>query len=96
MTHEALVHTHKDAIKKIASSHGAHQIKLFGSVAQGKSNTNSDIDLLVSMNPGYSLLNIIAIKQDLEDLLGQNIDVVTESAISPYIRDAILKEAISL
>lgn len=96
MTLETLVQTNKEAIKKIASSHGAEKIKLFGSVAQGKSNANSDIDLLVSMNPGYSLLDIIAIKQDLEDLLGQDIDVVTEAAINPYIRDAILKEAISL
>lgn len=96
MTLETLVQTHREEIKKIASSHGADQIKLFGSVAQGISNANSDIDLLVSMRPGYSLLDIIAIKQDLEDFLGRDIDIVTESAISPYIRASILKEAVSL
>ena len=48
------------------------------------------------MEPGRSLLDIIAIKQDLEDLLGIQVDVVTEKALSPYIRDDILREAVPL
>jgi len=50
----------------------------------------------VNLNPGRSLLDIVAIKQDLEDLLGRKVDVVTEAAISPYIREQVLKEAIDL
>lgn len=56
----------------------------------------SDLDLLVQLDPGYSLLDIIAIKQDLEDLLGCEVDVVTEAAISPYIREQVLWEANTL
>jgi len=51
---------------------------------------------LIKLEPGRSLLDIVALKQDLEDLLGCAIDVVTEDAVSPYIRDQVLKEAVSL
>jgi len=69
---------------------------VFGSVARGEAKPGSDVDVLVEMKPGRSLLDIIAIKQDLEDLLGRKVDVVTEAAVSPYIRDAVFKGAISL
>ncbi len=83
-------------ILDIAKSHGALNVRLFGSIARGTSREDSDIDLLVSMEPGSSLLDIIAIKQDLEDFLERKVDVVTENSISPYIRDQVLKEAINL
>ncbi|HKZ86289.1 MAG TPA: nucleotidyltransferase domain-containing protein [Anaerolineae bacterium] len=51
---------------------------------------------LVSLDPGRSLLDLIAIKQDLEDLLGCEVDVVTEAAISPYVRDRVLREAVAI
>jgi predicted nucleotidyltransferase len=51
---------------------------------------------LVKLDPGRSLLDLIAIKQDLEDLLGCQVDVVTEAAISPYIGEHVLREAVSL
>jgi predicted nucleotidyltransferase len=51
---------------------------------------------LVKLDPGRSLIDLIAIKQDLEDLLGCKVDIVTEAAISPYIKDQVLKEAVSL
>ena len=56
----------------------------------------SDLDLLVEFETTYSLLHMIALKQDLEDLLGCPVDVVTEAALSPYIREQILAEAIRL
>ena len=67
-----------------------------GSLARGEAGPDSDVDILVNLNPGRSLLDIVAIKQDLEDLLGRKVDVVTEAAISPYIREQVLKEAIDL
>lgn len=79
-----------------ASKHGAKNVRVFGSVARGNAGPQSDLDLLVQLNPGYSLLDLIAIKQDLEDLLGCNVDVVTEAALSPYIREQVLQEAINL
>ena len=69
---------------------------MFGSVARGEATKTSDLDLLIEMEPGRSLLDIIAIKQDLEELLGCKVDVVTEAAISPYLRDKVLHEAVRL
>jgi predicted nucleotidyltransferase len=59
----------------------------------GKTYDAQGVDL---WNPGRSLLDIVAIKQDLEDLMGCAVDVVTEAAISPYIREEVLREAVSL
>ena len=86
----------REEILRIAHGHGARNVRVFGSVARGEAKPGSDVDVLVEMEPGRSLLDIIAIKQDLEDLLGRKVDVVTEAAVSPYIRDAVFKGAISL
>lgn len=83
-------------ILEITSKYGARNVRVFGSVARGEGTPGSDLDLLVQLDPGYSLLDLIAIKQDLEDLLGCEVDVVTEGALSPYIREQVLREATSL
>lgn len=64
-----------------------------GSRARGDAGPESDLDLLVTMDPGRSLLDLVAIKQDLEDLLHYTVDVVTENGLSPYLRDGVLAEA---
>ena len=86
----------RDQILSIASKYGARKVRVFGSIARGEGKRDSDLDLLVELEPGRSLLDIIAIKQDLEDLLDTKVDVVTEAAVSPYIRDEVLRQAISL
>lgn len=86
----------RDLMIEVARSHGASRVRLFGSVARGEETPESDVDLLVDLEPGRSLLDLVAIKQDLEDILGQPVHVVTEAAISPYIRDAALRDAILL
>ncbi len=86
----------RDEILDIAQKHGAKNIRIFGSMARGEEGTESDLDIIVEMEKGSSLLDIIAIKQDIEDLLGRKVDVVTEASISPYIRDTVLKEAVNL
>ena len=83
-------------VLEIAWGHGARNVRLFGSVARGEATATSDLDLLIEMEPGRSLLDIVAIKQDLEDLLGCKVDVVTEAAISPYLIDKVLHEAVRL
>lgn len=83
-------------VLKIAHGHGARNVRLFGSVARGETTKTSDLDLLIEMPPEGTLLDIIAIKQDLEELLGCKVDVVTEAAISPYLRDKVLHEAVRL
>ena len=86
----------RDEIFKIAALHGAKDLRIFGSVARGETTQSSDLDVLIRLEPGRSLLDLIGIKQDLEDLLGCSVDVVTEEAVSPHIRDQVLKDAVSL
>ena len=86
----------RDEIFKIAALHGAKDLRIFGSVARGETTQSSDLDVLIRLEPGRSLLDLIGIKQDLEDLLGCSVDVVTEDAVSPHIRDQVLKDAVSL
>jgi hypothetical protein len=83
-------------ILTIASQYGARNIRLFGSFAKGTATESSDVDLLLEMEAGRSLLDLVAIKQELEDLLSRQVHVVTEPSLSPYLRGDVLKEAISL
>jgi len=92
----ALVKDKREEILRVAADHGARNVRVFGSMARGESRSGSDLDVLVNLDPGRSLLDMIAVKQDLEDLLGCEVDVVTEASISPYIRDQVLREAVSL
>lgn len=96
MTLDKLVDENRNDILQIAARHGAYNVRVFGSRARGEATQDSDLDLLIDIEPGRSLLDIVALKQDLEDLLGCTVDVVTEAAISPYIRDDVLKEAVPL
>jgi predicted nucleotidyltransferase len=86
----------REQILDIARRHGARRVQVFGSLARDESGRDSDVDFLIELEPGKTLLDIIAMKQDLEDLLERKVDVVTERAVSPYIRDEILAQAISL
>lgn len=93
---ESVLKNKREDILRIATHHGAESVRVFGSLARGEANAKSDVDILIKLGPGRSLLDIIAIKQDVGDLLGCEVDVVTEAALSPYIRDQVLKEAVSL
>jgi len=86
----------REDILRIAAQHGARNVRIFGSVATGKARPDSDVDILVEMEPGRSLLDHVALWQDLEDLLGCRVDVVSEKALHWYIRDRVLKEAVLL
>lgn len=80
-------------IVRIAKSHGAITVKVFGSRARGDARPDSDLDLLVTVSPGTSLFDVIAIQQDLEDLLRISVEVLTERAVHSRLRDSILTEA---
>jgi predicted nucleotidyltransferase len=80
----------------IAHRYGANNVRVFGSRARGEGRPDSDFDILIAVGERTSLLDIIAIKQDLEDLLSSSVHVVTEDAISPYIREKVLRQAIAL
>ena len=88
-----LIQTERDQILRIARQYGAKKLRIFGSVARGQANKKSDVDILVEFKPGCSLLDHIALMQDLEELLGRKVDVVNERALHWYVRDRILKEA---
>lgn len=86
----------RDLIVKIGGKHGIYNIRVFGSVARFEDGPNSDLDLFVEINPERSLFDLIGFKNELEDMLGISVDVVTENAIHWSIKQAILDEAVKL
>jgi predicted nucleotidyltransferase len=86
----------RDNILALAASHGAHNIRLFGSVLRGEATSRSDVDFLVQMDDGRTLLDLIGLSQDLEELLHCKVDVVTDRGISPYLKERITAEAAPL
>jgi len=66
---------------------------VFGSWARGEAGPDSDLDLLINVEPGTSLLDMIGLQQDLEDLVGSKVDVLTEDGISRHVKERILAEA---
>lgn len=91
-----VIKSKRDQILSIIREHGANNARIFGSTVRGEDDSSSDLDILIQLSPGRSLLDIIAIKQDLEDLLGCKVDVITEASLSPYLKDEILKTAVNL
>ncbi len=83
----------REAILRAAARHGAREIRVFGSAARGEAGEESDIDFLVEMEPDRSLFDRIALLNDLRELLGRNVDLVTERSLYWLIRRRILKEA---
>ena len=86
----------RQKILETASRYGARNVRVFGSVARGEATQASDLDLLVEMDSGRTLLDLVGLWQDLEELLGCKVDVITEGGISPYLRTRILKEAVAI
>jgi hypothetical protein len=83
----------REAVIALAAKHGAHNMRIFGSVSRGESVPASDIDFLVKMEEGRSLLDLSALVLDLQDLLGVKVDVVSEDGLYWLLRRRILKEA---
>ena len=86
----------RDEILVLAAKYGAKNVRIFGSVARGEDGPDSDVDFLVEFEEGRSLIDHVALLQDLEDLLGVKVDVVAESALHWYVRPRIIKEAVLL
>ena len=90
------VRQRRDEIDRIAARHGARDVRLFGSVVRGDAEADSDLDVLVQLDPERSLLDQVALKRDLESLLGCAVDVVVDDAVRPALRDRIFAEAVPL
>lgn len=91
-----LLKARRAEILRVAARHGARNVRVFGSVARGEADDQSDIDLLVEMGPGRSLLDHAALWLDLQELLGRKVDVVSDRGIKPRIRGRVLAEAVPL
>ncbi len=90
---EKLLQAQKEQILAIAQKNGAYDVRIFGSVARGEARPGSDIDFLVKLEAGRSLLDLARLLRELQTLLGLPVDVVTEAGLGSRIRPQVLKEA---
>lgn len=89
---EALA-AHRENVMQIAAARGASNVRVFGSALYGLDREGSDLDLLVDLPPGTSLLRIVGLQHDIEDALGVKVDVCTERELHPLLKERILAEA---
>jgi predicted nucleotidyltransferase len=86
----------KDEVIQAAARHGAREVRVFGSVARGEAGPASDVDILVRLDAGRSLLDHARLQAELEALLGCKVDVASERGLRPRVRERVLAEAIAL
>lgn len=96
MTLLELLQNKRDDILRIAAKHGAYNVRVFGSVARGEAGPDSDIDLLIERGPITTSWFPAGLVLELEEVLGQRVDVVTEKALNRHLRDRVLREAVPL
>ena len=96
MNSKGLLQSKRQEILNLAARHGARNGRAFGSVARGEAGAQSDVDLLVDMEDGRSLLDIVAFWQAVEELLGCRVDVIRDGGINPYLRERIYAEEVPL
>ena len=80
----------------ILRRHGALRAGLFGSIVRGEDRAGSDVDFLIELDGEQSLLDVIGLKQELEEALGRRVDVVEYDAVKPVIRDRVLLEQVPI
>ncbi|MEW9125057.1 MAG: nucleotidyltransferase family protein [Thermotaleaceae bacterium] len=95
MKNKLIEEKRKDIIR-LALNRGAKTIRIFGSVARGEDSDKSDIDFLVSFEEERSIFDLIALKNDLEDLLERPVDVVTENSLHWNIREQVMREVVEI
>jgi predicted nucleotidyltransferase len=91
-----LIENHRREILALAAHYGVTDVRVFGAMARGDAGQASDVDLLVKPLPGTSLLDLGGLLMDVQDLLGRRVDVVSERALAPQIRERVLREAQAL
>jgi len=96
MTVSELLQEKREEVLRICAKYGARNVRVFGSVARGQADAESDIDFLVEMDAGRSLFDLGGLQYELEQLLGRPVDVVTERGLKVRIRERVLREAVPL
>ncbi len=96
MTLNELKASKREEILRLASKRGARNLQVFGSVARGEDDAESDIDFLVDLEPGRSLMDLGGLQIDLEHLLGGKVDVVSSRGLRERVRECILRDAVPL
>jgi len=93
---DPILQANRHEILALASRHGVRSLRVFGSFARGEAHPASDVDLLVELGPGATLIDLGSLQMDLQDLLGRKVDVVEPDALHWSIRERVLQEAIPL
>jgi len=96
MRMKELLKEKREEILRIAAKHGARNVRVFGSVARDEADERSDLDLLVELEPGRSLMDHAALWLELQEAIGRRVDVVSDRGIKPRIRERVLREAIPI
>lgn len=91
-----LLEEHREKILAIARRHGAHHVRVFGSVARGDEGPRSDLDLLVRFEPDAPVFARLDLAEELSRLVGVRVEVVKEEALHRVIRDDVLREAVAV
>lgn len=93
MNTKELIQSKRQEIFQTAARYGAYNVRIFGSVLQGEETAHSDVDFLVELKPGYTLLDLGGLLMELQKLLDRRVDVVTENTLHWYIRERVMREA---
>jgi len=93
---DPLLQANRHEILTLAARHGARSLRVFGSFARGEVHPTSDVDFLVELGPGATLIDLGSLQMDLQDLLGRKVDVVETDALHWSIRERVLREAVPL
>jgi predicted nucleotidyltransferase len=96
MEYSTLLRANRKKILETASRYGASNVRIFGSVARGTADEASDIDFLVNLAPDRSLLDLGGLLYELSQILGVDVDVITEDSLRTSLRDRVVAEAVEL
>ena len=96
MTLQELLTLRREEILRLATKRGGRNLRIFGSVARGENHADSDVDFLVDLDPGRSLLDLAGLRRDLEELLAAKVDVVSSRGLRDRVRERVLRDAVPL
>ncbi|MEW6352567.1 MAG: nucleotidyltransferase family protein [Thermodesulfobacteriota bacterium] len=96
MAIDELVREKREEILRLAAKYGARNVRVFGSVARGEATPESDVDLLVNFEPGTTLIDHSALMRELTNLLGLDVQVVSERGLRPRVKERVMRDAVPL